>query len=384
MNASPIRVVVPRLFSTRIGSRNGRETVWRKRCLPRLEKLSFQPVDRRYYQPLDYEYFIAPFELADHDRRPEQAPPAQPTLKLDPRTYDRALSCVHCGLCLPACPTYLQTGHEAEGPRGRIQLMRGLSDGQIDPTKKVREHLDSCLNCRACETACPSGVVYHEMTRRDPRPAGQARPRTAAGIRIASRGFALVRAKCVDASESSQAFDRADSAVAAERGLSPVAAIPGDGNAAGVAAENGTDVAGGGPDLAEAAAAIYRGQGNGRGIRRAAERGDPWEKWEFDGLAPRSRKGKRERRRVLRRLRGERFLRPRQSDGDRNHGGLRRGCVYPAATGLLRRDAQTWRRPGAGAGTGAGEYRSVSSPRWDGHGLYRHEHRRLRFDADGI
>ncbi len=94
---------------------------------------------------------------------PEQAPPAQPTLKLDPRTYDRALSCVHCGLCLPACPTYLQTGHEAEGPRGRIQLMRGLSDGQIDPTKKVREHLDSCLNCRACETACPSGVVYHEI-----------------------------------------------------------------------------------------------------------------------------------------------------------------------------------------------------------------------------
>jgi len=89
--------------------------------------------------------------------------PADPTLKLDPRTYDRALSCVHCGLCLPACPTYLQTGHEAEGPRGRIQLMRGLSDGQIDPTRKVREHLDSCLNCRACETACPSGVVYHEI-----------------------------------------------------------------------------------------------------------------------------------------------------------------------------------------------------------------------------
>jgi glycolate oxidase iron-sulfur subunit len=92
-----------------------------------------------------------------------EAASAGRALKLDPRTYDRALSCVHCGLCLPACPTYLQTGHEAEGPRGRIQLMRGLSDGQIDPTKKVREHLDSCLNCRACETACPSGVVYHEI-----------------------------------------------------------------------------------------------------------------------------------------------------------------------------------------------------------------------------
>jgi glycolate oxidase iron-sulfur subunit len=93
----------------------------------------------------------------------EQTTAAEPTLKLDRRTYDRALSCVHCGLCLPACPTYLQTGHEAESPRGRIQLMRGLSDGTIEPTRKVRQHLDSCLDCRGCETACPSGVVYHEL-----------------------------------------------------------------------------------------------------------------------------------------------------------------------------------------------------------------------------
>jgi glycolate oxidase iron-sulfur subunit len=94
----------------------------------------------------------------------ELAPePAVPGLKLDPRTYDQALACVHCGLCLPACPTYLQTGHEAESPRGRIHLMRGISDGTISPTAKVTEHLDSCLDCRGCETACPSGVVYHEL-----------------------------------------------------------------------------------------------------------------------------------------------------------------------------------------------------------------------------
>jgi len=85
------------------------------------------------------------------------------SVELDPRTYKRALSCVHCGLCLPACPTYTTTGHEADSPRGRIQLMRGLADGLIQPTDSVTKHLELCLDCRACETACPSGVVYHEL-----------------------------------------------------------------------------------------------------------------------------------------------------------------------------------------------------------------------------
>jgi glycolate oxidase iron-sulfur subunit len=77
--------------------------------------------------------------------------------------YELILDCVHCGLCTSACPTYVENGHEGDSPRGRIYLMRGVIDGQLALDDTVKAHLDLCLNCRACETACPSGVQYGKL-----------------------------------------------------------------------------------------------------------------------------------------------------------------------------------------------------------------------------
>ncbi len=77
--------------------------------------------------------------------------------------YELVLDCVHCGLCTSACPTYVETGHEGDSPRGRIYLMRNVIDGKLELDETVKAHLDLCLNCRACETACPSGVQYGKL-----------------------------------------------------------------------------------------------------------------------------------------------------------------------------------------------------------------------------
>jgi glycolate oxidase iron-sulfur subunit len=99
---------------------------------------------------------------------------------IEPPSAEKISTCVHCGFCLPTCPTYLLWGEEMDSPRGRIYLMKAGLEGRVEMSASFVGHMDACLGCMACVTACPSGVQYGpliektraQIERRHPRPAG--------------------------------------------------------------------------------------------------------------------------------------------------------------------------------------------------------------------
>jgi glycolate oxidase iron-sulfur subunit len=77
--------------------------------------------------------------------------------------YSVVQQCMHCGMCLPTCPTYMETKLERNSPRGRISLMRAIADGKLEASKQFADEMYFCLGCLACETACPAGVDYTNL-----------------------------------------------------------------------------------------------------------------------------------------------------------------------------------------------------------------------------
>lgn len=90
-------------------------------------------------------------------------PPAQGPLRRHTHTYDLMRQCIHCGFCLPTCPTYAVLGVEMDSPRGRIYQMQAIAEGRMEISPEFVDHMYCCLGCRACETACPSGVQFGKL-----------------------------------------------------------------------------------------------------------------------------------------------------------------------------------------------------------------------------
>jgi len=91
------------------------------------------------------------------------SPSDERPLRRQSHTYDLIRQCIHCGFCLPTCPTYAVLGVEMDSPRGRIYQMQAVADGRMDVSAEFVDHMYCCLGCRACETACPSGVQFGKL-----------------------------------------------------------------------------------------------------------------------------------------------------------------------------------------------------------------------------
>jgi glycolate oxidase iron-sulfur subunit len=110
--------------------------------------------------------------------------------------YSVLQQCMHCGLCLPSCPTYLETGRERHSPRGRIALMRAIADAELEATRGFAQEMDYCLGCLACTTACPAGVDYatlFESGRAEAEASGAVSGPGRSFIRFFTLRFLLVR-----------------------------------------------------------------------------------------------------------------------------------------------------------------------------------------------
>ncbi len=110
--------------------------------------------------------------------------------------YSVVQQCMHCGLCLPSCPTYLETGRERNSPRGRIALIRAIADDELDVTRAFADEMSYCLGCLACTSACPAGVDYgtlFESARAESERKGAAPGAARSLVRLVTLRFLLVR-----------------------------------------------------------------------------------------------------------------------------------------------------------------------------------------------
>ncbi|MBA2286292.1 MAG: 4Fe-4S dicluster domain-containing protein [Ktedonobacteraceae bacterium] len=94
---------------------------------------------------------------------PKISAPVEGPLRRHTHTYDLMRQCIHCGFCLPTCPTYAVLGVEMDSPRGRIYQMQAVAEGRLEISPDFVDHMYCCLGCRACETACPSGVQFGKL-----------------------------------------------------------------------------------------------------------------------------------------------------------------------------------------------------------------------------